>query len=82
MLVADPGVAAVVGVGFTMCTVGVTVGDIPDTLPWRPSSEPAVEPQHLSSDAYTRDTPTSAFDQGFLFLLDGQHRAHFSIAVE
>ena len=31
--VADPGAVAIVGVGFTMCTVGVTVGYIPETLP-------------------------------------------------
>ena len=70
MLVADPGVAAVVGVGFTMCTVGVTVGYILDTLPRHPSSKPAIAPQHPSH------TPTSTFDQGFLFLPYGQHRAH------
>ena len=69
MLVADPGVAAVVGVGFTMCTVGVTVGYILDTLPRRPSSKPAIAPRHPSH------TPTSTFDQGFLFLPYGQHRA-------
>ena len=69
MLVADPGVAAVVGVGFTMCTVGVTVGYILDTLPRHPSSKPAIAPQHPSH------TPTSTFDQGFLFLPYGQHRA-------
>ena len=28
------------------------------------------------SDAYARHTPTLTFVQGFLFLLDGQHRAH------
>ena len=33
VLVADPGAVAIVGVGFTMCTVGVTVGYIPETLP-------------------------------------------------
>ena len=74
VLVADPGAVAIVGVGFAMCTVGITVGCIPDTLTRRPSSEPAVEPRHPSVTPTTRHTPTLAFDQGFLFLLDEQHR--------
>ena len=71
MLVADPGAVAVISVGFTMCMDGVTVRCIPDTLPRRPSVAP------------TLDTlPRLALDQGFLFLLDGQHRAHlFNRAV-
>ena len=73
--VADPGAVAVVGAAFTMRTDGVTVGCIPNTLPQRPSSRPAVEPRSPSVTP-TLDTPTLAFDQGFLFLLDGQHRAH------
>ena len=67
--VADPGAVAVVGAAFTMRTDGVTVGCIPDTLTRCLSSGPA-------SDAYARHTHTSVFDQGFLFLLDGQYRAH------
>ena len=56
------GAVAVVSVGFTMCTDGVTVGCIPNALPRRPSSRLVVEPKESISDAYARHTPTSAFD--------------------
>ena len=56
---------AVVSVGFTMCTDGVTVGCIPNTLPLRPSSGPAVEPRSPSVtptlDALLRRRSTTAF---------------------
>ena len=56
---------AVVSVGFTMCTDGVTVGCIPNTLPLRPSSGPAVEPRSPSVtptlDTHPRWRSTTAF---------------------
>ena len=59
------GAVAVVSVGFTMCTDGVTVGCIPNTLPLRPSSRPAVEPRSPSVtptlDTHPRWRSTTAF---------------------
>ena len=59
------GAVAVVSVGFTMCTDGVTVGCIPNTLPLRPSSGPAVEPRSPSVtptlDTHPRWRSTTAF---------------------
>ena len=42
------GAVAVVSVGFTICTDGVTVGCIPNIVHLRPSSMPAVEPRSPS----------------------------------
>ena len=61
MLVADPGAVAVISVGFTMCMDGVTVRCIPDTLPRRPSSNPAVEPRHPMLDTLPRRLSIKAF---------------------
>ena len=59
------GAVAVVSVGFTMCTDGVTVGCITNTLPLRPSSRPAVEPRSPSVtptlDTHPRWHSTTAF---------------------
>ena len=59
------GAVAVVSVGFTMFTDGVTVGCIANTLPLRPSSGPAVEPRSPSVtptlDAHPRWRSTTVF---------------------
>ena len=59
------GAVAVVSVGFTMCTDGVTVGCIPNMLPLRPSSGPAVEPRSPlvtpTLDTHPRWRSTTAF---------------------
>ena len=59
------GAVAVVSVKFTMCTDGVTFGCIPNTLPLRPSSRPAVEPRSPSEtpklDTHSRRHSTTAF---------------------
>ena len=76
------GAVAVVSVGFTMCTDGVTVGCIPNTLPLRPSSGPAVEPRSPSVtptlDAHPRWRSTTAF----CFCLTDSIARTCSIAVE
>ena len=79
--IADPGAVAVVGVGFTMCTDGVTVGCIPDTLPRRPSSKPAVEPRRPSVTPTLDTLPRLLSIKAFCFCLTDSIARTCSIAV-
>ena len=79
--IADPGAVAVVGVGFTMCTDGVTVGCIPDTLPRRPSSKPAVEPRRPSVTPTLDTLPRRLSIKAFCFCLTDNIACTCSIAV-
>ena len=75
------GAVAVVSVGFTMCTDGVTVGCIPNTLPLRPSSGPAVEPRS-PSETPKLDTPSRRHSTtAFCFCLTNRIARTCSIAV-
>ena len=75
------GAVAVISVGFTMCTDGVTVGCIPNTLPLRPSSGPAVEPRRPPVTP-TLDTLTRRFSiKAFYFCLTDSIARTCSIVV-
>ena len=72
---------AVISVRFTVCTDGVTVGCIPNTLTRRPSSRPAVEPRSPSV-APTLDThPRWRSTTAFCFCLTDSIARTCSIAV-
>ena len=72
---------AVVSVGFTMCTDGVTVGCIPNTLPLRPSSGPAVEPRSPSVTPTLDTHPRCRSITAFSFCLTDSIARTCSIAV-
>ena len=76
------GAVAVVSVGFTMCTDGVTVGCIPITLPQRPSSRPAVEPRSPSVTPTLATHPRWRLTTAFCFCLTDNIARTCSIAVE
>ena len=75
------GVVAVVSVRFTMCTDGVTVGCIPNTLPRRPSSRPAVEPRSPSETPTLDTLPRRRSTTAFCFCLTNSIERTCSIAV-
>ena len=75
------GAVAVVSVGFTMWTDGVTVGCIPNTLPRRPSSRPAVEPQSPSVTPTLDTLPRRRLTMAFCFCLTNIIKRTCSIAV-
>ena len=75
------GAVAVVSVRFTMCTDGVTVGCIPNTLPLRPSSGPAVEPRSPSVTPTLDTHPRRRSTTAFCFCLTDSIARTCSIAV-
>ena len=80
-IVIDGGLGAV-AVGFTMCTDGVTVGCISNTLPQRPSSRPAVEPRSPSVTPTLDTHPRWRSTAAFCFCLADSIARTCSIAVE
>ena len=79
-IVIDGGLGAV-AVGFTMCTDGVTVGCISNTLPQRPSSRPAVEPRNPSVTPTLDTHPRWRSTTAFCFCLTDSIARTCSIAV-
>ena len=75
------GAVAVVSVGFTMCTDGVTVGCIPNTLPLRPSSGAAVELRSPSVTPTLDTHPRWRSITAFCFCLTDSIARTCSIAV-
>ena len=75
------GAIAVVSVGFSMCTDGVMVGCIPNTLPLRPSSGPAVEPRSPSVTPTLDTHPRCRSITAFSFCLTDSIARTCSIAV-
>ena len=75
------GAVAVVSVGFTMWTDGVTVGCIPNTLTRRPSSRPAVEPRSPSVAPMLDTLPRQRSTTAFCFCLTNSIARTCSIAV-
>ena len=75
------GAVAVVSLGLTMCTDGVTVGCIPDTLPRHLSSNPAVELRHPSMTPMLDTLPRRRLTTAFCFCLTNSIERTCSIAV-